>query len=41
METLKWLWKIPIGLVEIYHDEISVVKNVAYNGSPAVALANH
>lgn len=27
--------------VEIYHDEISVVKNVVYNDSPAVALANH
>lgn len=26
---------------EIFHDEISVVKNVAYNGRPAVALANH
>nr|DAP07030.1 MAG TPA: hypothetical protein [Caudoviricetes sp.] len=27
--------------VEIFHDEISVVKNVAYNGRSAVALANH
>lgn len=27
--------------IEIFHDEISVVKNVAYNGKPAVALANH
>lgn len=27
--------------VEIYHDEIFVVKNVKYNDSPAVALANH
>lgn len=26
---------------EIYHDKISVVKNVPYNGKPAVALANH
>lgn len=27
--------------VQIFHDEIFVVKNVAYNGKPAVALANH
>lgn len=27
--------------VQIFHDEIYVVKNVAYNGKPAVALANH
>lgn len=35
MEDTDWTGR------EIYHDEISVVKNVAYNGSPAVALANH
>jgi hypothetical protein len=27
--------------VEIYHEDICVVKNVNDNGSPAVALANH
>lgn len=27
--------------IERYHDEIFIVKNVKYNGSIAVALANH
>lgn len=27
--------------IERYHDKIFIVKNVKYNGSIAVALANH